>query len=120
MKENDLTVHISIFLTFSWQDNRLNFTSNTAARAEVDKQFLDKIWMPDIYIYNMKEMEEFNGAATMRGLNVQKHGDSVKLLYSMEANVKFQCAQTTGQRCVYTVVQIKEERCVDVPRKSSI
>ena len=94
MEENDLTVHISIFLTFSWQDNRLNFTSNTAARAEVDKQFIDKIWMPDIYIYNMKEMEEFNGAATMRGLNVQKHGDSVKLLYSMEANVKFQCALT--------------------------
>ena len=94
VEEKDHTIHISAFMTFSWQDNRLNFTSNTVTRADVDKHFIDNIWMPDFYIYEMKEMEGFNGVTTMRGLNVHKLGDSVKLLYSMEANVKFQCPLT--------------------------
>ena len=92
VNEKDLTIHISLFMTFSWQDNRLNFTSSNATSADVDKHLIDNIWMPDVYIYNMKEMGGFNGVTTMRGLNVQKHGDSVKLHYSMEANVKFMCA----------------------------
>ena len=92
VNEKDLTIHISLSMAFSWQDNRLNFTSRKTTSADVDKHLIDNIWMPDFYIYNMKEMEGFNGVTTMRGLNVQKHGDSVKLFYSLEANVKFRCA----------------------------
>ena len=86
VNEKDLTIHISLFMAFSWQDNRLNFTSSKTTSADVDKHLIDNIWMPDFYIYNMKEMEEFN-VTTMRGLNVQKDGESVKLFYSLEANV---------------------------------
>ena len=90
--ERDLTIHVDLFMTFSWQDNRLNFTAGKETSANVDKHFIDNIWMPDIFIYNMKKIEGFNGVTTMRGLRVQNPGDSVKLFYSMEANVKFRCA----------------------------
>ena len=91
VNERDLTIHINLFMTFAWQDNRLNFTSAKETSVDVDKRFINSIWTPDFYIYHMKEVEGVNGVTSMKGLTVQKHGDSVKLFYSMEANVKFMC-----------------------------
>ena len=91
VNERDLTIHINLFMTFSWQDNRLNFTSAMETSVDVNKQFIDSIWTPDFYIYHMKELEGVNGVTSMKGLTVHKHGDSVKLFYSMEVNVKFMC-----------------------------
>ena len=94
VNENDHTIHINAIMIFAWQDNRLNFTSAMDTSVDVDKQFIDNIWTPDLYIYHMKEIQGFNGITTMRGLSVQKNNDSVKLFYSLEANVKFICAMS--------------------------
>ena len=53
----DRTVHLNLFMTFSWGENHINFTSTDRAYVDVDKQFIESIWTPDFYIYNMKEMQ---------------------------------------------------------------
>ena len=95
VNQRDLTIHINLNMLFSWHDNRLNFTAaKETSSVDVDKQFIDSVWTPDLFIYHMKELEGMNGVTTMRGLTVEKDNDSVKLLYSMVANVKFMCAMT--------------------------
>ena len=37
VNERDLTIHINLFMTFSWQDNRLNFTA--AREPAVNEEF---------------------------------------------------------------------------------
>ena len=95
VNQRDLTIHINVIMLFSWHDNRLNFTTaKETSSVEVDNQFIDSVWTPDFYIYHMKEFEGVNGVTTLRGLTVEKDNDSVKLLYSMVANVKFMCAMS--------------------------
>ena len=95
VNQRDLTIHINVIMLFSWYDNRLNFTTaKETSSVDVDKQFIDSVWIPDFYIYHMKELEGMNGVTTMRGLSVEKYNNSVKLLYSTVANVKFMCAMT--------------------------
>ena len=90
--ETDFTIHVNMFMTFVWEDNRLNFTSTKETSMDVDEEFIKTIWTPDFYIYHLKELEAINGVTSMRGLTVQKQDDSIKIIYSMEANVKFMCS----------------------------
>ena len=92
VSETDFTVHVNMFMTFVWQDNRLNFTSTKETSVDVDEEFVKIIWTPDFYIYHLKEIEGFNGVTSMRGLTVKKEGEQINLIYSMEANVKFMCS----------------------------
>ena len=87
----DRTVHLNLFMTFSWEENHINFTSTDRTYVDVDKQFIESIWTPDFYIYNMKEMRGPNGLTSLKGLTVQKQGGLAKVFYSMEANIKFTC-----------------------------
>ena len=91
VSETDFTVHVDMFMTFIWQDNRLNFTSTKETSVDVDEEFIKMIWTPDFYIYHLKELEGYNGVTSMGGLTVQKQGDLIKLIYSVEVNVKFMC-----------------------------
>ena len=93
VNQRDLTIHINVIMLFSWHDNRLNFTTaKETSSVEVDNQFIDSVWTPDFYIYHLKELEAINGVTSLRGLTVQKQDDSIKIIYSMEANVKFMCS----------------------------
>ena len=92
VSETDFTVHVNMFMTFVWQDNRINFTLTKETSVDVDEDFLKIIWTPDFYIYHLKEIEGFNGVTSMRGLTVKKEGEMINLIYSMEANVKFMCS----------------------------
>ena len=114
VNQRDLTIHIRLFMLFSWRDNRLNFTTTKeTSSVDVDKHFIDSIWTPDFFVFDMKELEGVNAVTTMRGLNVQKDGDSVKLLYSMVANVKFMCAMSfkafpfDSNQCKFRVASYK-------------
>ena len=40
VNERDLTIHINLFMTFSWQDNRLNFTSVQETSVDVESSLL--------------------------------------------------------------------------------
>ena len=92
VSEIDFTIHVNMFMTFVWEDNRLNFTSTKETSMDVDEEFIKTIWTPDFYIYHLKELEAINGVTSLRGLTVQKQDDSIKIIYSMEANVKFMCS----------------------------
>ena len=92
VSERDFTVHVNMFMTFVWQDDRLNFTSTKETSVDVDEEFIKNIWTPDFYIYHLKELEGFNGVTSMTGLTVKKEDDLIKLIYSLEANVKFMCS----------------------------
>ena len=92
VSETDFTVHVNMFMTFVWQDIRLNFTSTKETSVDVDEEFIKNIWTPDFYIYHLKELEGFNGVTSMTGLTVKKEDNLIKLIYSMEANVKFTCS----------------------------
>ena len=91
MDEWARTVHVNIFMTFSWVDDRINFTSRDQTYVDVNRGFIESIWTPDLYIYHMKEMQGLNGITSLKGLTVQKEDGHVKVFYSMEVNVKFMC-----------------------------
>ena len=91
MDEWGRTVHINIFMTFSWVDDRINFTSTDQTYVDVNRGFIESIWTPDFYIYHMKEMQGLNGITSLKGLTVQREDGHVKVFYSMEVNVKFMC-----------------------------
>ena len=87
----DLTVHINLFMNFIWIDNRLNFTAVSGDKVAMGPEFIESIWTPDFYIYHMKEMGDWNGVTASKGLTVERVDTSIRLIYSMEANVKFMC-----------------------------
>ena len=61
VSETDFTVHVNMFPTFVWQDNRLNFTLTKETTADLDEEFIRSIWTPDFYIYHLQELERLNG-----------------------------------------------------------
>ena len=87
----DLTIHINLFMNFIWIDNRLNFTTVSNDKVDMGPEFIGSIWTPDFYIYHMKEMGGYNGITASKGLTVERVDSSIRLIYSMEANVKFMC-----------------------------
>ena len=59
-----------IFLRQIWYDYRLSW--NGTKRIKVREHFLDKIWIPDVRITNLKEVKEFPG---LGGVNMNIYPD---------------------------------------------
>jgi len=48
---------MSMFLRERWKDDRLAFNISQLSRFELDGTFMEKIWIPDVYILNEKHTE---------------------------------------------------------------
>ena len=50
-KDFSFTVNVAFF--FSWLDNRVEIFNGSENTINLDLQFLEKIWTPDFYIYDL-------------------------------------------------------------------
>ena len=62
-----------IYIRQKWYDYRLSWNSSVE-RIKVREHFLDKIWLPDIRIINMKDMKRFEGFG---GINMNIHSSGL-------------------------------------------
>ena len=86
---HDFTMSLNLYFRLAWYDNRLllNGTKNDY----VDVSFIDNLWIPDLYIYNLKSLKMMKTITPEEGLNIVKDVDDVKLVYIFESKVDFVC-----------------------------
>ena len=58
----DFTVTFSMYLFVKWMEARLQRNGTTSGfenqETPVDLKFLDKLWVPDVYFYDLKRLED--------------------------------------------------------------
>ena len=52
VEHSDFTININVFLTLNWFDDRINITTDD--EIDVDVRFIDNLWKPDVYFYDLK------------------------------------------------------------------
>ena len=52
VEHSDFTININVFLTLNWFDDRINITTDD--EIHVDVRFIDNLWKPDVYFYDLK------------------------------------------------------------------
>jgi hypothetical protein len=92
VNHEDLTVDINVFLMLSWFDNRINIVNNSESSISVDVRFIDKLWKPDIYFYDLKAIQFTEGISPEQGLNLQQEEGRVKVSYNMEVELIMVCS----------------------------
>ena len=55
INDRDFSATFMLYFGASWKESRLR--NNITARIPVDVSILDKFWVPDIHIYNMKKFK---------------------------------------------------------------
>ena len=53
VEHSDFTININVFLTLTWFDDRINISADDD-EINVDVQFIDNLWKPDVYFYDLK------------------------------------------------------------------
>ena len=73
--EDDFGFSITLHMTFYWFDNRIKFDENSSdiTTANVDISFLNEIWIPDFYIYDLNYFRELESFRIQGGLSVNKN-----------------------------------------------
>ena len=70
----DFTVTFSMYLFVKWMEPRLqrNGTISGSVNQEtpVDLKFLDKLWVPDVYFYDLKRLEDHKFLTKFAGENI--------------------------------------------------
>jgi cytidylate kinase len=61
-----------LYIRQIWFDHRLSWNSTEFHRIKVREHFLDKIWIPDIRMRNMKDMKRFHDFG---GINMNIHSN---------------------------------------------
>jgi hypothetical protein len=59
VNDNDGTVVLSVFLIFNWTDPRLTTNISDVSSfgyQQIDDKLIDRIWLPDIYMYGMEKI----------------------------------------------------------------
>ena len=89
----DFTMDLSVYVKFSWIDNRLeiNKTLIVDEDIEIDVDFIEKLWFPDIYIYDLKEMRTRRTLSPEEGLRVKTANNTTKLTFIFEPEVIVVC-----------------------------
>ena len=58
----DFSVTFSMYLFVKWMEARLQRNGTTSGfenqETPVDLKFLDKLWVPDVYFYDLKRLED--------------------------------------------------------------
>ena len=53
--DSDFTVKLMLYFGAAWIEPRI--ISNSSKKYPIDLSYMDKFWVPDIYIYNMKNFK---------------------------------------------------------------
>ena len=69
----DFTVTFSMYLFVKWMEPRLLRNGTTPGfnqETPVDLKFLDKLWVPDVYFYDLKRLEDHMFLTKFAGENI--------------------------------------------------
>ena len=70
----DFTVTFSMYLFVKWMEPRLQRNGTTSGsenqETPVDLKFLDKLWVPDVYFYDLKRLEDHMFLTKFAGENI--------------------------------------------------
>ena len=70
----DFTVTFSMYLFVKWMEARLQRNGTTSGfenqETPVDLKFLDKLWVPDVYFYDLKRLEDHMFLTKFAGENI--------------------------------------------------
>ena len=61
-------MELNIYFILEWVDNRVQLNSTPGIEENVEFDFISSLWMPDIYLYNLKDMSTKNQVFPERGL----------------------------------------------------
>ncbi|XP_028391982.1 gamma-aminobutyric acid receptor subunit gamma-2-like [Dendronephthya gigantea] len=81
----NMEAEMLVYIRQTWYDYRLAW--NSTKTLKIREHFLDKIWLPDVRISNLKEAKRFEGFG---GTNMNIHPDG-KVYYSQLAWIKTSC-----------------------------
>ena len=78
VEHSDFTININVFLTLNWFDDRINVTTDD--QIHVDVKFIDNLWKPDVYFYDLKVKFRIDGLTLDRGGTAYgAYGDDVSM-----------------------------------------
>ena len=87
----DFTMDLNIHVRFTWNDNRLS-NNKTGFNSDVDVDFIENLWVPDIYIYDLKDLRTRRTLTPEEGLRIKTEDDNTtKLTYIFEPEVIVVC-----------------------------
>ena len=86
---DDFTMDLNVYMRFSWIDNRLILNETTSADVNVD--FIQNLWIPDFYIYDLKQLQTRQIITPEKGLNIKKELDKTKVTFIFEPEVIIVC-----------------------------
>ena len=87
----DFTMDLNLYVSFSWNDNRLIINDTFDGDVDVDVSFIKKLWVPDIYIYDLKELRTRHTITPEEGLRIKSKDGNVTLTYNFEPEVIVVC-----------------------------
>ena len=88
---HDFTINTNVFSTLTWIDNRILLSNISNDSVNVDVRFLDKLWVPDIYFYDLKELQMTEGISPEKGLRLKRHDGRVEVTFMIEMELVFVC-----------------------------
>ena len=96
---NDFTIDIELYAKISWVDNRLVIRNASkkwireSFQSNVDVRFIENIWVPDLYIYDLKDFYTSQRIIIKEeGLSIIEEKDgNIRVTYVFEAQVVFTC-----------------------------
>ena len=88
---DDFTIDTNVFLTLTWVDDRILLANTSNDSINVDVRFLEKLWVPDIYFYGLKELELTDGISPEKGLRLRRQEGRVEVTFMIEMELVFVC-----------------------------
>ena len=80
------TLDLSLYIIFEWKDNRIQL-SQSEGTVDLGQSFIDHIWKPSLYIWNMNGERSYQSKLTMESMRIIKNQDKTALVYSTEIHV---------------------------------
>ena len=91
--EEDFLLRINVQLDFSWPDDRIIVDSGGDTTVNVDFRFINQIWMPDFYVYDLQNFRRLKVFQLPQGgLKMRKSKDNItEVMLQTEAEISFTC-----------------------------
>lgn len=86
----DFSISVTTALKFAWIDNRIKHPDQR--KTNVDLDFMNNIWTPDFYFYDLQSFRTLEIFRLQGGLRIRKtENDDTEVLYLAEAEITFTC-----------------------------
>ena len=72
----DYTISVNVAFIFSWMDNRVDILDKSKNILNLDLGFINHLWTPDFYIYDLKLFKILGVLQKTGGLRVMKQANN--------------------------------------------